>query len=191
MTVSLKLKSFIALLMTAVLLIFPNSAAFAQEPQIKINHVTQKKDRWCWVAASVMLLDLYGIKMTQDEYAKFVNGHTDNVSIPAFEFKSSLNKKGIYGDTKNGPATWEEITTSIDKGYPVIAFQTKASGRAHLIIINGYYTEGKGDNGDNRFLIMNDPSGGEDWETYNDFRYQSKIEWYGSWLNVRNTKNPR
>lgn len=63
--------------------------------------------------------------MSQSEYAKFVNGSTDNVTIFKSQFIDKLNEKGIYGDYKATAATWNEIKSSIDKGRPVVVFKKK------------------------------------------------------------------
>lgn len=192
MTVSLRFKSFFALFMAAVLLLLPNSSAFAADyppPQIKIKFQGQENSQWCWNAVSVMLLELYGKKMTQEEYAMYVLGHTKNVTILEGEFKGALNDKGIYGDYKDaekyGPATWDEIKSSINKGYPVVVFRYKQNGNGHIIIINGYYTK-PGDS--NQYLIITDPKIGEDWYTYDEIAKDKYWDWDGTWLNVRNKK---
>ncbi|QRG68619.1 C39 family peptidase [Brevibacillus choshinensis] len=196
MSISVRFKSLIALLMTVVFLLVPSSA-FASygsdpeypTPQIKINWVYQGKSLWCWNAVSVMLLDYYGIKMTKDEYAMFVNGHTDNVTIPAFKFKSKLNEKGIYGDNLNSAASWNQIKASIDKGYPIVAFkEKKKDGFGHTYIINGYYTKKIG-GVDVQYVIYNNPAEGEDALPYNEFNQDNPTwNWTGSWLNVNKIK---
>ncbi|GEB33187.1 C39 family peptidase [Brevibacillus sp. FSL K6-0770] len=191
MAVSLRFKNFLALFLAAVLLLLPNTAAFAgkkdyPDPQIKIKPVSQEKSQWCWSAVSVMLLELYGKKMSQSEYAKFVNGSTDNVTIFKSQFIDKLNEKGIYGDYKATAATWNEIKSSIDKGRPVVVFKKKQKGNGHVLIINGYFNK-PGDN--TNYVIMVDPNGGtEDWYTYEEVANNSYNVWEASWINVRNKK---
>lgn len=190
MNVSLKFRSFIALLMAAVLLLLPNSAAFAAkkdypDPQIKITHARQEKTQWCWAATSVMLLDaLKNVKMTQTEYAIYANNSDLNETLLRGEFINRLKEKGIYGDRIEGPATWDEIKSSIDKGYPVVVFQKKKSGNGHILIINGYYTK---PNDSEKYLIINDPQVNEDWFTYDEIAKATTMKWDSSWINVRTT----
>ncbi|WP_289138407.1 C39 family peptidase [uncultured Brevibacillus sp.] len=190
MTVSLRFKSFFAILMAAVLLLLPNTSAFAADPpaQIKINYQSQEKSQWCWAAVSVMLLDVFGIKMTQSQYAQYANGHTQNVTIMDFEFRDALEGKGITGKMTPGPATPAQIKASIDRKEPVVVFQKfKRTGVGHLVIINGYF-EKPGDN--NLYLWINNPSkqvGVQDWYTYEEMKTDKSIQWTQSLINIKKT----
>ncbi|MGF9910962.1 papain-like cysteine protease family protein [Brevibacillus porteri] len=191
MTVSLKFKSFIALLMAAVLLLLPNSLAFAAKPpapQINIKTVYQAKTMWCWAATSVMLLDYYGISITQEKYAEEVRGDTANKTIPAFEFQSELRERGIYGDVLNEPATWEQVTKSIDNRDPVVIYLDRShKGKVgHMMIIEGYYIDKNGV----KFVHVNNAanSGGKyemEWEAE---LIKGDDEWVGTYLNINKNK---
>lgn len=191
MTVSLKFKSFIALLMAAVLLLLPNSLAFAAKPpapQINITNVKQSETNWCWAATSVMLLDYYKISITQEKYAKEVRGDTANRTIPAFEFESELRERGIYGDDIKGPATWEQIKKSIDNRNPVVVYLDRSHrGKVgHMMIIEGYYIE----NGV-KFVHVNNPAktGGKyemEWEA--ELLNSDDETWVGTYININKNK---
>ncbi|MED1801762.1 papain-like cysteine protease family protein [Brevibacillus porteri] len=179
MTVSLKFKSFITLLMAAVLLLLPNSPAFAAKlnPQIKIQYVPQDKSKWCWAATSVMLLNYYNKPMGLEEYVEKVLEEKTNKAIPEFRFESELNEMGIYGDSMNKPATWKQVTSSIDKGYPVVVYQQRTGKVGHMLIINGYF--------DDNLIITNPSNTGGQYEiTYDELLDDGNNKWTGTWLNV-------
>lgn len=191
MTVSLKFKSFIALLMSAVLLFLPNSPAFAAsipDPQLNIKTVYQAKTMWCWAATSVMLLNYYGNPIRQEEYVKEVfEGETSNSTIPEFQFESELEDRGIYGDSKNRAATWNEITQSIDNGDPIVAYidRSRRGKVAHMLIIEGYFTQNNID-----YVHVNDPSstGGKYELTYEELLDDGNNVWYGTLLNINKNR---
>ncbi|MFP3391035.1 papain-like cysteine protease family protein [Brevibacillus sp. SIMBA_040] len=190
MTVSLRFKSFFTLLMAAVLLLLPNTSAFAgvvdyPPPQLKIKHAPQEYSQWCWSAMSVMILDYYGEKMTQSEYAKYVNGHTKNVQIMDFEFTEALDEKGITGKMiPRKETTYKKITSSIDLGQPVaILTKNHRTGNGHIILVIGHFMKDG-----QEALIINDP--GQmvtDWIFFDEIG-TGNIEWQQTWLNIKKTK---
>src|SRR5260370_10512080 len=104
----------------------------------------QAQDMWCWAACIQMILNFYGIPITQDEIVTRVYGYPINEPATDDVISASLNGWGINAQGRrfvvrsyvaSGPPTAPVLTRELINGRPILlAFHSGAS-IGHAVVI--------------------------------------------------------
>jgi hypothetical protein len=116
--------------------------------------VSQWKDEWCWAASSQLILNLYGIPITQADIVHSIHGNFDDYGGSDSDISASLNGRAqtpsgvrqihsIEGSGLPAPAI---LIDQLRTGHPIlIAYQSGPySGHAVVVTAAAYFPSPQG-----------------------------------------------
>lgn len=125
------------------------------EDTVKQLQIQQKQSNWCWATSIQMVLNLYGIDVTQEQIVDKTHGRDSmnrlfNATGTVKDITANLNHAGIdkagmsYSVQSSG--NWGAPTPSVllhelTNGRPVIAGYQAGKKNAHAVVITGVWYE--------------------------------------------------
>jgi hypothetical protein len=156
-------------------------------------YAEQKNTKWCWAACIQMILNYYGVEITQSQvvYRTFganTGGNLPNWAGDIYSIHANLNNWNIDNSGKKyvvsaacyrGAPNKDWLIEELSNGYPVfIGYNTGSGGHAVLITACTYLF--KNGQSEIQTLTVRDPWPGNNIMIYNGYDLASKIQahWY-------------
>jgi hypothetical protein len=104
----------------------------------------QAQDMWCWAACIQMILNFYGIPITQDEIVTRVYRYPINEPATDDVISASLNAWGINAQGRrfvvrsyvaSGPPTASVLTQELINGRPILLAFSSGTSIGHAVVI--------------------------------------------------------
>lgn len=144
---------------------------------LNVPWIKQEQTQWCWAACADMVLHYYGnINVRQCDLANWLFGLSDCCSVPSSSLCNRpcqvadvcrvYNAFGLRCYSASGTISQGAIQLEIDQGRPIEPGIAWNGGGGHVVIVRGYYDDGK--------IHVNDP-----WYGHGAIPYADLVNAYG------------
>lgn len=162
----------------------PLGAAVLNVPWIK-----QEQTQWCWAACAQMVLRYSGnLTVRQCDFVNWLFGLSDccaagstslcNRPCQVADVCRVYSAFGLRCSYSNGTVSFGGLQFEIDQGRPVEAGLAWTGGGGHVVIVRGWYDDGK--------IHVNDPWYGHGAIPYSDLvNAYGQGTWFGTFTDLR------
>ena len=158
------------------------SRGYADGRILDVPYRYQGDTGWCWATTTAMVLNAYGIQISQ---CQIVSGWTHRANCgadppdrqrggPVTEMMATLRAYGVQSSLAQSPLSWDDIRNEIGQGWLMIA-EMRNQDAGHVVVLNGYDDDGG-------YVYVRDPADRDvarvqygDLLHYKDYTWQTTI----------------